>query len=419
MGTSLYDTTTFSGVTTGFTPTASDVSYQFNSVAAGSGLQSNTSAARWGSYGYAVTFAGDSNYNAITTAVNEPLEIDKGTLTLSTTIYNATTNAALPLTGTGGAADAALARACDDTTTFSGVTTGFTPTASDVSYQFNSVAAGSGLQSNTSAGLGSGSYGYAVTFAGHSNYNAITTAVNEPLQIDKGTLTLSTTIYNATTNAAPPLTGMGGAADVALGTSVYDTTTFSGVTTGFTPTASDVSYQFNSVAAGSGLQSNTSGVLGAGSYGYAVTFAGDSNYNAITTAVNEPLQIDKGTLTLSTTIYNATTNAAPPLTGTGGAADAALGTSVYDTTTFSGVTTGFTPTASDVGYQFNSVAAGSGLQSNTSACWAGSDGYAVTFAGDSNYNAITTAVNEPLQSTRARSRSAPRFTTPRPMRRCP
>ncbi len=98
-----------------------------------------------------------------------------------------------------------------------------------------------------------------------------------------------------------------------------------------------------------------------------MTFAGDSNYNAITTAVNEPLQIDKGTLTLSTTIYNATTNAALPLTGTGGAADAALGTSVYDTTTFSGVTTGFTPTASDVSYQFNSVAAGSGLQSNTSA----------------------------------------------------
>ena len=113
------------------------------------------------------------------------------------------------------------------------------------------------------------------------------------------------------------MTGTGGAAEAALGTSVYDTATFSGVTTGFTPTASDVSYQFNSVAAGSGLQSNTSAALGAGSYGYAVTFAGDSNYNAITTAVNEPLQIDKGTLTLSTTIYNATTNAALPLDGHG------------------------------------------------------------------------------------------------------
>ena len=76
------------------------------------------------------------------------------------------------------------------------------------------------------------------------------------------------------------MTGTGGAAEAALGTSVYDTTTFSGATTGFTPTASDISYQFNSVAAGSGLQSNTSAALGAGSYGYAVTFAGDSNYNA-------------------------------------------------------------------------------------------------------------------------------------------
>ena len=36
-----------------------------------------------------------------------------------------------------------------------------------------------------------------------------------------------------------------------------------------------------------------------------MTFAGDSNYNAITTPVVEPLTINKGTLTLMTTIYNA------------------------------------------------------------------------------------------------------------------
>ncbi len=118
-----------------------------------------------------------------------------------------------------------------------------------------------------------------------------------------------------------------------------------------------------------GIQTTNTASLPAGSYSFEAQYLGDGNYQESPMSAPEPLQIDKGTLTLSTTIYNATTNAALPLTGTGGAADAALGTSVYDTTTFSGVTTGFTPTASDVSYQFNSVAAGSGLQSNTSAAW--------------------------------------------------
>ncbi len=67
------------------------------------------------------------------------------------------------------------------------------------------------------------------------------------------------------------------------------------------PTIGDISYLFGTSAAGSGAKSSTAGPLGAGSYTYAVSFTGDSNYNPISTAVNEPLQIDKGTPTITTT----------------------------------------------------------------------------------------------------------------------
>ena len=304
------------------------------------------------------------------------MTVNKGTLTLSTAIYNAATNVAI-------SGSQALGTSVYDTASFSGATAGFTPTIADVSYQFGASPAGSGAQSNATGALGAGSYSYSVTFAGDSNYNAITTPVVENLTINKGTLTLNTAIYNAATNVA--ISG-----SQALGTSVYDTASFSGATAGFTPTIADVSYEFGASPAGSGAQSSATGALAAGSYSYSVTFAGDSNYNAITSPVVENLTINKGTLTLNTAIYNAATNVA--ISGS-----QALGTSVYDTASFSGATAGFTPTIANVSYEFGASPAGSGAQSSTTgALSAGSYSYSVTFAGDSNYNAITTPVVENL-----------------------
>ena len=73
-----------------------------------------------------------------------------------------------------------------------------------------------------------------------------------------------------------------------------------------------------------------------------MTFAGDSNYNAITIPVVENLTIHKGTLTLNTTI----------LDSTGGPVTNVLGEQVYDTATLSGDTAGFTPTIANVDYVF-------------------------------------------------------------------
>src|SRR5260370_28794959 len=89
-----------------------------------------------------------------------------------------------------------------------------------------------------------------------------------------------------------------------LGSSVYDTGSFSGATAGFTPTIGNVTYTFNAAAAGSGATSSTEGPLGAGSDSFQAIFATDSNYVAATSAV-EPLTINKGTVTLSTNIRKA------------------------------------------------------------------------------------------------------------------
>ena len=108
--------------------------------------------------------------------------------------------------------------------------------------------------------LGAGSYAFIVTFAGDSNYNAITTPVVEPLTINKGTLTLNTTIYNAATG--------GDRQPARWARQVYDTATLERGYGGLHAHDRRVSYSFNSAAAGSGAQSSTEGPLGAGSYSF-------------------------------------------------------------------------------------------------------------------------------------------------------
>jgi hypothetical protein len=182
---------------------------------------------------------------------------------------------------------------------------------------------------------------------------------------------------------------------LSLGSSVYDIGSFSGATSGFTPDITQVSYTFTNGGtnpAGSGGQSSTEGPLGAGSYKFDASFAGDANYNAAVSG-DEPLTINKGTVTLNTTIHNAADGSV--VTGT-----VHVNTSVYDTASFSGATTGFTPDITAVSYTFTSsggtVGAGSGAQSSTEGpLMIGSYSFQASFAGDANYNVATSAV-EPL-----------------------
>src|SRR5205807_6491928 len=127
--------------------------------------------------------------------------------------------------------------------------------------------------------------------------------------INKATVTLDTTIHDATTNGAP--TGN-------LGESVYDTVGLTGSQVFFS--IADVTYTFDGNSAGSGAQSATKGPLHAGLHHFQAHFAGNSDRKTADKG-NEPLTINKATVTLDTTIYDSVTDNAPTN---------ALGESVYD-----------------------------------------------------------------------------------------
>ena len=303
------------------------------------------------------------------------MTINQGTLTLVTTIHDATT---------GGTPTGALGEKVYDTYTLSGAQPfAFTGT---VNYTFQTgsgtpAAAGSGAQSTTEGPLQAGVYTFQASSTGDSNY-IINGSGPESLTINQGTLTLLTTIHDATTGGTP--TGV-------LGEKVYDTYTLSGTQPfAFTGT---VNYTFNGSAAGSGAQSTTEGPLGAGGYAFQASSSGDSNYTVITSAA-EPLTINKGTSGVSTTIDSACTN--KPISGT-----QAPGTSVYDTATVTG--TPFTPTGT-VTYDFYNTASpvygtttpastqtvtlSSGSVPNSAASaalTAGSYSFIGVYSGDSNY----------------------------------
>src|SRR5262249_60880937 len=97
-----------------------------------------------------------------------------------------------------------------------------------------------------------------------------------------------------------------------------------GQSAGITPTGA-ITYTFNGAAAGSGGTSSTEGPLGAGSDTFQASIAADANYVASTSSP-EPFTIDQGTLTVTTTLHNATGGATIPLNS-----HQALGTSAYDT----------------------------------------------------------------------------------------
>ena len=93
---------------------------------------------------------------------------------------------------------------------------------------------------------------------------------------------------------------------------------------------------------GSVPNSATTAALTAGSYSFIGVYSGDSNYSGYTGAV-EPLTINKGSSSVSTTIHDSA----------GGAVTDTLGEKVYDTATVTG--TPFTPTGTVTYYFYNTA----------------------------------------------------------------
>ena len=257
-----------------------------------------------GSYYFYATYSGDPNDTPVTSPC-EPLTVGPGSSTISTTVFDAATNAAWSGSETAGASAYDTATVSVSSASFSAAgTVAWTfYTSSDcttggTSAGSSSVSAAGVLANNstTEGPLAAGSYSFKATYTPTSNFAASTSSC-EPFTVGPGSSTISTTVFDAATNAA-------WSGSETAGASAYDTST---VTPSNSFVASGtVTYTFfgNSACSGSGTaagtvtltgtgavpKSNTEGPLAAGSYSFQAVYSGDSNY-AGSTSPCEPFSV--------------------------------------------------------------------------------------------------------------------------------
>ncbi len=365
-GASAYDTATVTGIP-GFTPTGTVV-YSFWTNGACSGTptttqtvtldpsgnvpnSASTSPLVAGSYSFNATYSGDSNYMGSTSAC-EPFSVIKSATSTATVVFDASTNMAWSGAETTGAS-------AYDTASVTGFR-GFTPTGS-VTYTFytSGDCSGSGTTESPPGGsslsgglvpnsitvgpLVAASYSFRAVYSGDSNYVGSTSAC-ERFIVNKATTTTETALSTSAGVSIP----VGGT--VPKGTSVNDTATVTSVS-GIVPTGS-VTYIFytNTRCSGSGTaqtatmsgglvpNSTATGPLAANSYSFEATYSGDNNYLSSTSSC-EPFNVGL-TSFVSTQFFTSANILIPNGESNGSVLN---GTSVYDTTTVTGVN-GVTPT---------------------------------------------------------------------------
>ncbi len=312
-----------------------------------------------GPYAYRVGYSGDANFGPGTSEC-EPFTVAKGDPRLSTSVFDASTNQAVPN-------PVPPAISVYDTTSLS-TSSGVVPTGT-VTYTFFSsgdctsgtvvstdtvtVAGNSSVPPSSTNGpitSAGGPYAYRVGYSGDADF-APDPGECETFAVGQDMASLSTTVDDAATNQ--PL-----ATPAPLGVSVYDTTALS-TSSAAVPTGT-VSYTFFSsgdcttgtavgtdtvtLAAGSVPKSSVNGPLIAagGPYAYSVRYSGDINFTA-GAADCEPLTMQKGDGALATSVFGAAT-------GTAAASPVPPGSSVYDTATLTD-SSGVVPTGT-VTYSF-------------------------------------------------------------------
>ncbi len=262
-----------------------------------------------------------------------------------------------------------------------GAVGGFTPSAITFKFYTNNECSGDGTsvtntgddegdatrdRSAASAALGAGSYSYKAFVAGDNNYLG-TDSDCEPFTVDKAQLTVTTNVHDA--GHADITSG-----NVPLGSVLHDTATVTGGVGGFTvPTPTftlttnyngDTCDQGDAVAndgtESGATKSADSATLGAGTYAYRASVAGNDNYIGDDSDC-EPFTVNQGTLILSTTVH--TDNPDEALVG-----NASLGASLHDSASVGGINADFAP-ANPVTFKFynNSDCSGEGTSAGSHA----------------------------------------------------
>jgi hypothetical protein len=431
-GASAYDTSTVTGAT-GVPPTGT-VTYRFFQAATCTGTpgstdpqtlsgglvphSTETSALGAATYAFDAAYGGDTNYAAVTSTC-ETFTVGKATPSTATVVFDAMTNA--PWSGS----EATNAEAYD-TATVTGVT-GFTPSGTvTYSYFTNGTCAGTPSStdgvvlsagvvphSNTTAALAKGGYSFEADYGGDSNYNASPESTCEPFSVGLSPTSVSTSVFDAGTNAAWSNTEDTGAA-------AYDTSTLTAGS--ITPTGT-MTYSFFAtgnctgtpstdpvtLSGGRAPNSSSTAALAAGSYSFSAQYGGDSNYAASPPGACEPFTVGKATAAAPGTVVNDGSTNAP------WSYNEVTGAIAYDTSTVTGVA-GFTPTGT-VTYAFftNGTCTGTasstdvqtisdGLVPNstpTSALAPGTYAFDATYGGDANYAASAASTCEPFSVAKA------------------
>jgi len=169
-----------------------------------------------GSYSFQATYSGDANYNGSTSAC-EPLTVTKAQLTITTIVHDGAHN---DITGT----SVPFGTNAHDNANVSGGVAGFPIPA--ISFTFNSspiangsTEAGFDATSVSTGPLGAGNYVFKASVASNANYVGATSE-DEPFSVSKADSSTTTTIHDAAHNAVT---------SVALGTTVHDSATVSGI----------------------------------------------------------------------------------------------------------------------------------------------------------------------------------------------
>jgi hypothetical protein len=307
-----------------------------------------------GNYSYRANYNGDG-VNLPTESACEPFEVGRATADLSTTVFDALTNTAI-------SSPVPLGVTVYDTATLT-TTSGVTPTGTVTYtfYQSGDCTSGTvvGMPETVPVGAGgsvphsgpqgpltaaTAPYAFQAQYSGDANFVPGDSDC-EPFTVAQGAASLSTTVFDALTNTAI-------SSPVPLGATVYDTSTLT-TTSGLTPTGT-VTYTFyrsgdctggtvvgtpETVTVGAGgsvPHSSPQGPLTAATapYAFQARYSGDVNFVAGSSEC-EPFTVAQEAADISTTVFDAVTNAAIH-------SPVPLGATVYDTTTLT-ASSGVTP----------------------------------------------------------------------------
>jgi uncharacterized repeat protein (TIGR01451 family) len=356
-----------------------------------------------GSYSYQAVYPGDANY-AGSTGACEPFTVNQASTQTATTVDDAASGSGWSGTEVTGASaydtstvSASGGPAATGTVTYS-LYANSTCTGSPTMTDTESLSGGSVPNSSATDELGAGLYSFEAAYGGDSNYTGSTSSC-EPFDVGQASTSTGTVVESD----GSPVTGA-----LALGSSVSDQATVSGVA-GIAPSTS-VTFTFfaNASCSGTGTivpgagtlaagfaNSGSEGPLTAGSYSFEAAYAGDSNYLGSTSSC-EPLTVNQASSVTVTSVLN----------GSGVATSAvALASSVSDQATVSGTGAG-TPTGNVTFTLFaNDACSGSGtpgsaIALNQGVASSGSSGaldtaggysYQVSYAGDANYLGSTSS----------------------------